>query len=168
MGRPKLPKGTRVQDIDKGTGGRIGKMRAPSINKLTHEVQGPLLDAVEDGMLWGKKTYELKAELAPRYGVHPLMIDMAIREVKDYWAKELARTRQERLSKNRQRLEKIVEKAFKSGELKTAKDAIMDQAKLTGDMAPDVHVMLGGDKDPEALLLQAEELKNLVNQKEDE
>lgn len=122
-----------------------------------------LRDRVEEMLLWGQRRQDILFILKEGpYFASSATIDRIIREVKDAWLAELQRTRQERVAKNRRRLERIVERAFETDDLSNARGAIMDQSKLTGDLAPDIHVLLGGDKDPEALLAQAEELKRLA------
>lgn len=121
----------------------------------------PLILAIEDIILWGGRTADAVA-LAPIYKCSVPLIHKVIRIVKDEWLAKMAKTRQSRVAKNARRLDQIVDKAFKGGDGRLAKDAIMDMSKLIGDMAPETHIMLGNDKDPEALLKQAEELRALA------
>lgn len=123
----------------------------------------PLLVAIEDIILWGGRTADALA-LAPIYKCSHPQIHKVIRMVKDEWLEHMAKTRQARVSKSARRLDAIVDRAFRSGDGRLAKDAIMDMSRLVGDMAPETHIMLGGDKDPEELLKQAEELKALARQ----
>lgn len=127
----------------------------------TGEPLPPLIVAIEDIILWGGRTADC-LKLADIYKVSKTQIHTVIRKVKDEWIDYMAKTRQDRVSKNARRLDHIIERASRAGDLKVAKDAIMDVSKLLGDNLPETHIMLGGDKDPEALLAQAEELRKLA------
>lgn len=124
-------------------------------------VHKPLIAAIEAIILWGGRVPECYPLMAV-YNVSKPTINNVIRRVKDEWLEKMAKTRQSRQAKNARRLDTIVDVAFKSGDARLAKDAIMDMSKLIGDMAPETHIMLGGDKDPEALLKQADELRALA------
>lgn len=150
VGRPK--KGTLMASFEK-----------PMMDPVTGQRLRPLLDVLEDALLWGAKTHDLQAiAFNPPYSVSQPTLSNIIREIKDGWLAELAKTRQARVAQNRKRLERIVERSFKKDDMANARAAIMDQSKLTGDLAPDVHVMLGGDKSPEELLKQAAEMRALA------
>lgn len=133
-----------------------------TVSKKTGELLEPMIDAVEHHLLWGTPRNQLVAELAPKYDVADMTIDRAIREVKDRWIKASELGRQERVAKKLRQLERITEKAFQVGELRDARGAIMDGAKFTGDLAPELHLFLGGDRSPQELLDEAKELARLA------
>lgn len=161
-GRPKLPPEQKVQAPPPTPIKQGDKTHGFTVSKRTGELLEPLIDAVEHHLLWGTPRFKMVAELAPKYDVAAMTIDRAIREVKDRWIKASEIGRQERVAKKLRQLEKITEKAFQVGELRDARGAIMDGAKFTGDLAPELHLFLGGDRSPQELLDEAKELQRLA------
>lgn len=126
------------------------------------ELKLGLLASIEDALLWGKNEKAIAVEQSKLHGLPIAEVVAAIKHVRQIWDEEMAATRHSRIAKNRQRLDRIISKAFAMGELKTSTDAIMQQSKLVGDLSPEIHVMLGGDKSPADMLKQAEELRLLA------
>lgn len=160
--RKRKPRSERIGKKGKA-GPKLAGYEQPKADPVTGLAVTPLIDKLEDMLLWGAKTHELQAvAFNPPYSVKQQTYFNCIRDIKDGWAAELAKTLASRVAKNRKRLERIVERAFKSDDLGNARAAIMDQSKLTGDLAPDVHVMLGGDKSPEDLMKAADDMRRLA------
>lgn len=145
---------------------------APSDLPIKHPDTGEMLPSpheyVEDLLLWGNRQAKIRLKCQEKYGracPSNATLDRLIREIKDTWLAEIEKTRTQRIAFHQRRLDKIIIKAYKSKDLRTAKDAIMDVSKLLGDLAPEKVMMLDA-KDPDAAFEEVERLKKLANRED--
>ncbi len=104
---------------------------------------------------------QLINDLKAIFGCSVPTIDRAIHEVHKDWAAYLTQTRSKRMGRYIRRQDSLYAEAVRKGDTSIANRINMDQAKLIGDAAPDVTLLLGGDKTPAQLLAQADELRKL-------
>lgn len=144
----------------------------PSDQPIKHPDTGEMLPSpheyVEDLLLWGNRQAKIRIKCQEKYGracPSNATLDRLIREIKDTWLAEIEKTRAQRIAFHQRRLDKIIIKAYKSKDLRTAKDAIMDVSKLLGDLAPEKLQIMDG-RDPDVALAEVERLKNLANRED--
>ena len=163
--------GSKLSALRKKRGGetRITELTdLPIKHPDTGERLPSVLEYVEDCLLWGDRSGKIKIKCQEKYGracPSGATIDRLIREIKDTWLAEIEKTRTQRIAFHQRRLDKIIIKAYKSKDLRTAKDAIMDVSKLMGDLAPEKVQIMDG-RDPDAALAEVERLKKLANRED--
>lgn len=171
----KAEKGSKLSAIrqdrkERGAQTRDTVFDQPLKNPDTGELCPAPIEFIEECLLWGDRRGAVIRKCQDKYGrACPSVptIDRMLREIKDEWLKEIEKTRTQRVARAQRRLDRIVIKAYRSKDLRTAKDAIMDMSKLVGDLAPE-KVLMMETKDPDFLIAESDRLKLLAQRKDDE
>ena len=125
----------------------------------------PLQEAIDELHLATTRAYMIRV-LCDKYKVSPSTIDRGIAKIKDETAEFFKLGKEGRLTYYKQFLDKIARKSYSKEKYHAARQAVMDQAKLAGDTAPDVLLVGDLNEDPEKLKAQAEHFKKLAEDAE--
>ncbi len=123
-----------------------------------------LFDAVADMLPMGSRGHCV-ATLSKRYHCAVATVDRAIAKFKGVALEELALDRGERIRLTYEKLHLIARRATRADQFYAAKGALVDAAKLAGDMRPDVLLLSGADRPADELKDQAEELRAIADRR---
>lgn len=105
-------------------------------------------------------------EIAAIFNVATRTVDRCIHEVHAMWQEAVNETRTKRKGRYVRRKETLYKMAVRKGDVRTADAVLMGLVEIQGDKKPDLHLLMGGDKDPAALLKQADDMRKLAEEME--
>ena len=127
------------------------------------EREATIIEAVQ--ALWPQNSRARIVKLVTeKYGCKPITVDRAIALAKDAAMAYLKQTRDERVAESAAFLDAIARKAWRTEKLSSARLAIMDKARLAGDIKPDVIVLGDASRPAAELEREAEELKSGIDE----
>lgn len=122
----------------------------------------PPLQGVVDEMLPFMARWELLNYILPRYGCSEATVDRAIKNSKQAWDDELAKSRRKRIVETSAKLAAIAKAAKRDGQYGAARATLMDRAKLAGDFKEVIEV---GPAKTHAEELTDDELAAIIKRK---
>ena len=106
-------------------------------------------------------------DLSKIFSVTERTVDRCIAEVHAMWNEGISETYAKRKQQYVRRKNTLYKKALRKGDIKTADHVLMGLVEIQGDKKPEMHLLLSGDKDPAALLKQADEMRKLAEEAEE-